>query len=100
MVGAFAFSGYNGSDAEVHFFGPGVLKRHIVREIFVVATEVLRLNRLTVRTRKDSMSRGVVKLGAVHEGTMKRVYGPSDDTKHAAECYVFFRERMEILARR
>jgi hypothetical protein len=98
LVGAFAFSGWTGSDAEVHFYGPGVLKRHILREIFAVSVKTLGLNRLTVRTRNSSMARGVKKLGAVYEGRKLCVYGPSDGDEHAAECYVFFRERMVALA--
>jgi hypothetical protein len=98
LCGAFAFSGWTGSDAEVHFFGPGTLKRHILREIFAVAVKVLGLNRLTVRTRKPSMARGVRKLGAVYEGCQRRVYGPTDGDEHKAECFAFFRERMEVLA--
>jgi hypothetical protein len=98
LVGAFAFSSYNGNEAEVHFFGPGTLKRHILREIFRVSVAVLNLHRLVVRTRKVSMARGVRKLGAVYEGVQRCVYGPSHDDEHKAECYAFFRDRMETLA--
>jgi hypothetical protein len=98
LVGAFAFSSYNGVEAEVHFFGPGTLKRHILREIFAVSIHVLNLHRLVVRTRKPSMARGVKKLGAIYEGAQRCVYGPSQGDEHKAECYAFFRKRMEKLA--
>ena len=98
LVGAFMFTAYNGSDAEIHYYGPGTLTRKVIREIFLFSVKTLDLNRLTIRTRKDSMSRGVKKLGAEYEGTLKRVYGPLDIRDHTAEQFVFFRERMEELA--
>lgn len=98
MCGAFMFTGYNGSDIEVHYYGPGTLKRRILKEIFIFALKVFNVNRLTVRTRKESMSRGVKKLGAVYEGSMRRVYGPTDDDSDKAEQWAFFRERMAEIA--
>ena len=95
LCGAFMFTGYNGSDMEVHYYGPGTLKRRILKDIFIFALKMFKVNRLTVRTRKESMSRGVKKLGAVYEGSMRRVYGPSDGDEHKAEQWVFYRERME-----
>jgi hypothetical protein len=93
LCGAFMFTGYNGSDMEVHYYGPGTLKRRILKDIFIFALKVFRVNRLTVRTRKESMSRGVKKLGS-----MRRVYGPTDSDHDKAEQWVFFRERMEQIA--
>jgi hypothetical protein len=98
LIGGIAFTGYNGSDAEVHFVGPGTLTRRIVRLIFGIAVLQLNLNRLTVRTRKPSMARGVLKLGAVYEGTVRRLYGPTDAAEHAGIQFGFFRETMERLA--
>jgi|SRR3972149_3038604 len=98
LVGAFAFSNYNGSDAEVHYYGPKNLTRRVVRSIFMIALHHFNLNRLTVRTRKESMARGVQKLGAVYEGTVRRLYGPSDDNHHAGLQFAFFREDIERLA--
>ncbi|MES2692278.1 MAG: hypothetical protein V4773_02320, partial [Verrucomicrobiota bacterium] len=83
---------WNGSDAELHFYGPGCLTRRTVRLAMQIAAEVLRVNRLTVRTRKASMARGVLKLGAVEEGTVKRLYGPTDEARHAGRQFAFFRE--------
>lgn len=99
LVGAFAFSGYNGSDAEVHTLAPGLLTRRVVRAIMFIAARHFNLNRLTVRTRKDSMARGVQKLGAIPEATIKRLYGPSDEDCHCGRQFVFFRETIEKLAR-
>lgn len=98
LCGAFMFTGYNGSDMEVHYYGPGTLKRRILKEIFIFALKVFNVNRLTVRTRKESMSRGVKKLGAVYEGSMRRVYGPSDGDNDKAEQWAFYKERMEQIA--
>ena len=99
LVGAFAFNHYNGCDAELHFYGPGTLKKDIVRAIFGIALQRFNLQRLTVRTRSPAMARGMRKLGAVFECRQLRVYGPTDAPEHAAEQYVFYRERMERLAR-
>jgi hypothetical protein len=98
LIGAFAFSNYNGSDAEVHYYGPKNLTRRVVRAIFFIALRHFNLNRLTVHTRKESMARGVLKLGAVYEGTVRRLYGPTDEDRHAGRRYVFFREQIEKLA--
>jgi hypothetical protein len=98
LKGGILFTGYNGSEVEVHYFGPGTLKRHVLKTIMTVALQYFRVNRLVVRTRKESMSRGVKKLGAVFEGMQRRVYGPSDGREHAAEVWVFFKERMAQIA--
>jgi hypothetical protein len=98
LVGGVMFTGWNGSDAEVHFYGPGTLTRRVVRMIMGIAALQLDVNRLTVRTRKKSMARGVTKLGAKFEGIIKRLYGPTDSAEHAGRQYVFFRETIEDLA--
>lgn len=98
LVGGIMFTGYNGSDAEVHYYGPNFLSRRTVRAIFQIALTVFNLNRLTIRTRKESMARGVKKLGAVYEGRIKRLYGPTDDESHAGLQFVFFRDRIEKLS--
>jgi len=98
LVGGVMFTGYNGSDIEVHIFAPGLLTRRTVKLIFGLAIKQFDVNRVTVRTRKKSMARGVTKLGAVFEGTVRRLYGPTGGKEHAGRQYAFFRERMEVLA--
>lgn len=98
IIGGFMFTGWNGSDAEVHYYGPKALKRRVVRAMMWIAANVLKLNRLTIRTRKESMARGVLKLGAEYEGTIKRLYGPTDEDRHAGHQYVFWRETILKLA--
>lgn len=98
LVGAFAFSNYNGSDAEIHTLCPGNLTRRVVRLIMAIAILQLDLNRLTVRTRKPSMARGVQKLGAIYEGRIRRLYGPTDADYDAAQQFVFLRETIAKLA--
>jgi hypothetical protein len=99
LAGGVMFSGWNGSDVEVHVYAPGKLKRRIVRLIMGLALQQFQVNRLTVRTRKDHMARGVTKLGAVYEGTVRRLYGPTDEDRHAGRQYAFFRETIERLAK-
>lgn len=98
LVGGIMFTGYNGSDAEVHYIGPGHLTRRVVRAIFGISLHHFNLNRLTIRTRKESMARGIQKLGAVYEGLVKRLYGPTDEPNHAGQQFAFFREDIERLA--
>lgn len=98
LVGGVMFTGFNSSDVEIHFYGPGTLTRRVVRLIFGLALMHFNVNRVTVRTRKQHMSRGVLKLGAIHEGTVRRLYGPSDEACHAGEQYAFFRETIVKLS--
>lgn len=98
LVGSIMYTNWNGSDIEVHFYGPKKLTRKIVRLIFGIAALQFNVNRVTVRTRKDHMARGVQKLGAIYEGTIRRLYGPTDEDRHAGRQYVFFRETIEKLA--
>lgn len=98
LVGGIMFTGWNGSEIECHFYGPGTLNRRILRLIMGLAVKHFNVNRMTVRTRKKHMARGVTKLGAVFEGTIKRLYGPTDRAEHAGRQYAFFRETMERLA--
>lgn len=98
MIGGFMFTAYNGSDAELHYYGPGTLNRRMVRLIFGFALRALNVNRITIRTRKEHMARGVRKLGAVHEGTVRRLYGPTDEDRHAGQQFGFMRETIEKLA--
>jgi hypothetical protein len=98
LIGGILFTGYNGSDVEVHYYGPGTLTRRIVRLICGIAVKHFNANRMTVRTRKKHMSRGCLKLGAVFEGNVKRLYGPTDGRNHAGKQYAFFREQLEFLA--
>jgi hypothetical protein len=98
LRGAFMFSGYNGCDVEAHFWGPGALRRHIVREICRCALVAFNVQRMTVKTRKESVARGHQKIGAVYEATLKRIYGPSDGPEHSAKQYAFYREVLIKLA--
>lgn len=98
FVGGVMFTNYNGSDVEIHFYGPGTLKRRVVRTICYIAATVFNVNRMTVHTRKPHMARGCIKLGAEYEGRIKRLYGPSDEDCDAAQRFAFWRGRIEELA--
>lgn len=98
LVGGIMFTGFNGSEIECHFYGPGTLNRRILRLIMGLAVKHFNVNRLTVHTRKRSMARGVTKLGAKFECVVKRLYGPTDAAEHSGRRYVFFRETMLKLA--
>ena len=98
LIGGAMFTGFNTSDVELHYFGPGTLTRRVVRMIMGIAVLHFNVNRMTVRTRKKHMARGVRKLGAVYEGTVKRLYGPTDTAQHSAQQFAFYRETIEKLA--
>ncbi len=100
IVGAFGFNHWNGNDCELHFYGPSVLKKDIVKTMFLIALDVLKVNRVTVRTRKEHMRRGVQKLGAEFECIQKCIYGAEDIPNNHAHQYVFHYRAMQILAGR
>src|SRR5262245_3579772 len=85
LVGGILFTNWNGSDIEIHVYWPVHLTRRIVRLIFGIAAMQFHVNRVTIRTRKDHMARGVKKLGAIYEGTIRRLYCPTDEPRHAGE---------------
>ncbi len=100
LVGAFAFNNWNGNDCEIHFYGPGCLKKDIIKVMFLIALDILKVNRVTARTRVKHMMRGYEKLGGEFECVQKCFYGAEDIPNSHAHQYVFHYRAMQILAGR
>lgn len=98
LIAAAIFCNYNGHNVDVQFYGPSYLTRRIGREIFIFALNFLKVDRLTLRSRNIPLIRGVFKLGAIHEATLRRFYGSEDTEENRAQQYVFFKEQMMLLA--
>jgi hypothetical protein len=99
VCGAFWFNNYNFSDIELHYYGPGTLKRYIVVEICARVLAMFRINRMTLRAKSGGMGRGFEGLGAHFEGVQRRFLGPTDEDKHAVWVYGLYREQIEKIAR-
>lgn len=80
LVGSFMFQEYNGSNAELSFYGPGSVTPRVVREIARVALLLLKVSRLTVRTKRQNkhVARFVTNIGFQFEGIQKMFYGTED----------------------
>jgi RimJ/RimL family protein N-acetyltransferase len=81
LVGAFLFQEYNGSNAELSYYGPGSVTLRVVREIARAALLLLNVNRLTIRTKRRNkhITRSIGKFGFSFEGVQKMFYGPNED---------------------
>jgi RimJ/RimL family protein N-acetyltransferase len=78
LIGSFLFQEYNGSNAELSYYGKGSLTPRVVREIARAALIALRVNRLTVRTKRCNkhITKPIRKLGFRYEGVQRMFYGP------------------------
>lgn len=76
LVGAFLFQEFNGSNAELSFYGK--ITPRVVMEIARASLVLLKVNRLTVRTRRCNkhITRSIKKFGFIYEGVQKMFYGP------------------------
>ena len=79
LRGAMLFHDYNGSNIEITIYGPGCVKRALIRYAFDYAFHVNGAARLTARTRRGNarMRKMLPKMGFVYEGTSKNYYGPN-----------------------
>lgn len=78
LIGSFMFQEYNGSNAELSYYGPGSLRPRVIREIARAALVLLKVNRLTVRTKRANkhITRPIIKFGFRYEGVQRMFYGP------------------------
>lgn len=81
MVGSVFFHAHNGPDIELSYFGPQTLTRGLLRTICRIAIDHFGVSRITARTPKSNkqMTRGIHKIGFVHEGIRHDGYGPGKD---------------------
>ena len=79
LIGAIVYNGYNGSNIEISFYGPGCMTRRVIRAAFAYPFEQLNVLRLTGRTKRSNreMCKLFPRLGFTFEATLKHYYGPS-----------------------
>ncbi len=77
IVGSVFFHAHNGPDIELSYFGPQTLTRGLWKEICRIALDHFGVSRITIRTPKNNktVTRGIHKLGFVHEGVRHDGYG-------------------------
>lgn len=100
LVGAILFQEYNGSNAELSYYGERTLSASIVRAIATIACDQLNVLRLTVRVMKRhrAMTRSLSKFGFRYEGQQPFFYGAAKgDT---AVLFGIYRDGLERLKRR
>ena len=98
LKGAAMFTGYNGTDVELHFYGPGLITKRIFRQLAQLSFGFFNVARLTIKTRNPDMIRACTKFGGVFEAKLKRIYGPTDDEENTAHQFVFFRSNRWLKA--
>lgn len=78
LVGAASFHGYNGSDVELCYYGPGSCSLGAWRGLLSFAFDNLKVNRITARVPRQNKNvlKGLPGLGFKMEGVMRHYYGP------------------------
>lgn len=78
LIGAASFHGYNGSDIEVCYYGPGSVSAEAVKGLMRFAFDQLKVNRITARVPRQNrvVLQGLPAFGFKMEGVMRHFYGP------------------------
>lgn len=78
LVGAASFHGYNGSDIELCYYGPGSCSLGAWKGLLRFAFEELKVNRMTARVPRQNKKvlNSLPALGFKMEGVMRHYYGP------------------------
>lgn len=100
LVGAAIFQNWNGTNADLSYYGEDTLTNGIVHCIARIAYGDMHLTRLTAMTSKKNkkLIGWLMRLGFKVEGVQKRFYGAEDTGKNAAIRLVMFRDDLERLA--
>lgn len=96
LVGAAVFTNWTGFDANFSVWTHVGLTRDEFAFLARVATEELKIERITIHVPKNNKraSKRLLRLGAVAEGVLQCYYGREKTQKNAAIQYVFFREQL------
>ena len=101
LQGAVIFTGFNGSNVELSYYGKAKMTAGVVRCIarFIICT--FAPARLTVLTSKRNKRyiRTFQRLGFRLEGTQRCYYGHKDCNRNTGVRFVMFRERIDTIAR-
>lgn len=78
LCGSVIYNHYNGPNVEITIFGPGAMKRGIIRACLSYPFHQLGVIRVSARTRRSNkaMCRMLPRLGFKFEGVMKNYFGP------------------------
>lgn len=81
ISGGFVFNHFNGFNLEVSAYGPGLMKRGIIRAVMHYAFVQSNALRLTARTRRGNtnMRKILPRMGFEFEGISREMYGPGKE---------------------
>lgn len=93
IQGAALFSDYNGSNIEMHYYGPRCVTRQNFKVVLDYVFNQLKCNRFTVKPyRKDKILIDIVKrLGFIYEGELKNYYG----IKSEEDAIIYYMTKIE-----
>lgn len=79
IVGGWVINDFNSFNCEVTIYGPGCVKRNVIRALFSHVFIDLGCIRLSARTRRDNhvMRRILPRLGFKQEAVAQRYFGPN-----------------------
>ena len=99
LVGAILFQGFNGNDVQISYYGERTLTVGIARSIARIAVgfDVARATVVTDKNRRKYI-RTLRRVGFETECVMRRYYGRTDGSRHAAMRLVMYRERIDQIA--
>jgi RimJ/RimL family protein N-acetyltransferase len=100
LIGSIIWRDYNGYNVEFCYYAKGALSVGLVRKMAQFALDVLRVERVTIKIRRNEKRMGklLLRLGAKVEGTLRCFYGREDAPRNSAIQYVLFREVITRLA--
>lgn len=100
LVGAVLLHWWTGPNIYLGYYGPNTPTRGIARAICHLILDRFDVERLTVHVRKSNkrLTRWMVRMGAVYEGSCHHYLGKSDTAESTAIQYAVFRGNLERIA--
>jgi hypothetical protein len=100
LAGGIILHWWNGHNIYLDYYGPKTLTPGLASSLAQLILDRFDVQRVTFQVkRKDRISKGLVKLGCVHEGNLKWFYGRNPYNKAAVQL-VMLRPQIEKLAKR
>lgn len=101
LCGAIVFTGYNGYNVEVSYYGKNTVTVGISRLLSRFIIQTFNPSRVTVVTSKRNrfLIRGLQKFGFKVEGMQRCYYGVKDIQRNTGVRFVLFREGLERIAK-
>lgn len=100
LVGSIIWRDYNGYNVEFCYYARNALTLGLVRKMAQFALEILRVERVTIKIRRNDKRIGkmLLRLGAKVEGTLRCFYGREDAPRNSAVQHVLLRDVVTRLA--